>query len=188
MHYANGVMRKLRTLFVPFGVAKYSRRFGGKKKSSKINSSCVLWTLEICGLARIEVVIRDAEGRVRGALSDRTVLPRTVEEVEAIACRTAVRFVLKLGLVEVVFERDSEMITTAINSLSPCCNSFGHIMDDVKALALNFAPATFVHIKRQGNDIADKLAKASKCIPCPHFWSNDISGDVQQLVVHDSIL
>nr|POE97055.1 hypothetical protein CFP56_48039 [Quercus suber] len=150
-------------------VAKYSRRSGAKKKSSKISSPCVLWNLEICGLlyqdmrvrlneyqlaqkppipefmipgetrwylpqslqhkvnydgalfkeiwqAGIGVVIKDAKGRVCGALSDRIVLPRTVEEVEAIACRTIVRFALELGLEEVVFEGDSETITTAINS------------------------------------------------------------------------
>ena len=66
-----------------------------------------------------------------------------------------------------VFEGDSETITTAINSGSPCYSSFGHILDDVKALVLNFVSATFVHVKRQGNAVADKLAKASKTIPCP---------------------
>ena len=86
-----------------------------------------------------------------------------------------------------VFEGDSETITTAINSGSPCYSSFGHILDDVKALVLNFVSATFVHVKRQGNAVADKLAKASKTIPCPQFWSNDIPSDVQQLVIHDSI-
>ncbi|XP_023874807.1 uncharacterized protein LOC111987334 [Quercus suber] len=137
--------------------------------------------------AGIGVVIKDATGRVCGALSDRIVLPRTVEEAEAIACRTVVRFALELGLEEVVFEGDSETITTAINSTSACFSSFSHILDDVKALALNFASATFVHVKRQGNAVADKLAKASKCIPCPHFWSNGNPSDVQQLVIHDSI-
>ena len=111
----------------------------------------------------------------------------TMDEVEAMACRTAVRFALERGLEEVVFEGDSETITTAINSTSPCFSFFGHILDDVKVLALNFVSATFVHVKRQGNVVADKLAKASKRIPCPHFWSNDIPSDVQQLVIHDSI-
>ena len=132
-------------------------------------------------------MIRDAEERVCGALSDRTVLPKTVEEVKAMACRIVVRFALEHGLEEVVFEGDSKTITTAINLTSPCFSSFGHILDDFKALALNFVSATFVHVKRQGNAVADKLAKASKHIPCPHFWSNDIPSDVQQLVIHDSI-
>ena len=137
--------------------------------------------------AGVGVMVRDANGRVCGALSDRIVLPGTVEEVEAIACKKAVQFALQLGLVEVVFEGDSKTITTAINSRSPCYSLFGHLLEDVKALALNFVSATFVHVKRQGNAVADKLAKASKTIPCPHFWSNDITSDVQQLVIHDSI-
>ena len=117
--------------------------------------------------AGVGVVVRDADGRICGALSDRTVLPGTVEEVEASACRKAISFAIQLGLADVVFEGDSETITTAINSGSPCYSSFGHILDDVKTLALNFVSATFVHVKRQGNAVADKLAKASKTIPCP---------------------
>ena len=132
-------------------------------------------------------MIRDAEERVRGALSNRTVLPKTVEEVKAMACRIAVRFALERGLEEVVFEGDSKTITTAINLTSSCFSSFGHILDDFKALALNFVLATFVYVKRQGNGVVDKLAKASKHIPCPHFWSNDIPSDVQQLVIHDTM-
>ena len=39
-------------------------------------------------------MVRDANGRVCGALSNKTVLPGTVGEVEAIACRKAVQFAL----------------------------------------------------------------------------------------------
>ena len=136
--------------------------------------------------AGVGAVVRDVDGRVCGALSDRMALPGTVEEVEAIACRTAVRFALQLGLADVVFEGDSETITATINSGSPCFSSFGHILDEVRKLALNFVSVLFVHVKRQGNAVADKLAKASKTIPCPHVWSNDIPSDVQQLVILDS--
>ncbi|XP_023879273.1 uncharacterized protein LOC111991715 [Quercus suber] len=137
--------------------------------------------------AGVGVVVKDADGRVCGALSDRMVLPETVEEVEAIAFREAVRFALQLGFADVVFEGDSESITNAINSGTSCYSSFGHILDDVKALALNFVSATIIHVKRQGNAVADKLAKAAKTLPCPHVWSNDIPSEVQQLVIHDSI-
>ena len=136
--------------------------------------------------AGVGAVVRDADGQVCGAISNRMALPGTVEEVEAIACRTAVRFALQLGLADVVFEGDSETITATINSGSPCFSSFGHILDEVRKLALNFVSVLFVHVKRQGNVVADKLAKASKTIPCPHVWSNDIPSDVQQLVILDS--
>ena len=126
------------------------------------------------------------DGRVCGAISDRMALPGTVEEVEAIACRTAVRFALQLGLADVVFEGDSETITAAINSSSPCFSSYGHILEEVRTMALNFVSVAFVHVKRQGNGVADKLAKASKAIPCPHVWTNDIPSDVQQHVILDS--
>lgn len=127
-------------------------------------------------------MIRDSGGRIQGALLDKLVLPRTVEEVEALACKTAMRYALELGFEEVVFEGDSETITNSINSTSPCLSSFGHILDGVRSLALNFVSATFVHAKRQGNAVAAKFAKASKFSPCPHFWLNDIL-----LVFHDSI-
>ena len=58
--------------------------------------------------AGVGVVVRDADGRVCGALSDRTILLGTMEEVEAIACREAVRFALQLGLADMVFEGDSK--------------------------------------------------------------------------------
>ena len=110
-----------------------------------------------------------------------------MEEVEAIACREAVRFALQLGLTDVVFEGDFESITMAINSGNPCFSSYGHILDDVKALVLNFVSVSFLHVKRQGNVVADKLAKVAKNFPCPHVWSDDIPNDVHQLVIHDSI-
>lgn len=69
--------------------------------------------------AGVGVVVRDAAGGVHGALSNRFILPLNVEDVEALACRSAVVFALELGLREVVFEGSSETITNALNSASP---------------------------------------------------------------------
>ena len=133
------------------------------------------------------VVVRDAAGVVCGALLSRFTLPMNVEDVEALACRSAVVFSLELGLREVVFEGDSGTITKALNLALPCLSSFGHIIDDVKTLALNFVSANFVHVKRQGNAMVDRLAKAAKCIPCPDTWLVDLPCNVQQLVIDESI-
>ena len=84
-----------------------------------------------------------------------------------------------------MFEGDFEKITKALNSASPCLSSFVHIIDDDKSLALNFVSVSFIHVKRQGNAMADKLAKAAKFSPCPHFWLDDIPSDVQRLVLAD---
>nr|POE90904.1 hypothetical protein CFP56_58499 [Quercus suber] len=136
---------------------------------------------------RVGVVVRYGAGVVRGALSDKFTLPMNVEDVKALACKLVVVFTLELGLREVVFEGDSETITKAINSALKCLSSFGHLIDDVKTLALNFVSAIFANVKRQGNTVANILAKTAKCIPCPHIWSVDLSCNVQQLVTIDSI-
>nr|POE60890.1 hypothetical protein CFP56_31315 [Quercus suber] len=66
----------------------------------------------------------------------------TVDEVEALACKSIVLYAIQLGLEEVVFE------------------------------------VSFIHLKRQGNAVANKLAKATKFSPCPCFWLDDIPSDV----------
>ena len=104
-------------------------------------------------------------------------LSMTVEDMEALACRSAVVLTSELGLSEVVFEGNSETITKDLNSALPCLSSFGHIIDDVKTLALNFASASFVHT----------FGKTAKCIPCPHFWSDDLPCNLKQLVTDESI-
>ena len=81
----------------------------------------------------------------------------------------------------------NQMAPKALNSALPCLSSFGHIIDDVKTLALNFVLASFVHVKRQGNAMVDRLAKAEKCILCPHIWSVDLPCNVLQLETDDSI-
>ena len=128
------------------------------------------------------MVIRDSNGEVIGALSESSFLPATVENVEAIACRNAVSFAKDLG--SVVFEGDSETITRAINSDSTCLASFGHIVDDARTLALCFNSFSFIHVKRSGNAVADKLAKLAKNSHSK-VWYDDTPYDVKQLVLVD---
>ena len=100
-------------------------------------------------MAGIGVVIRNSSGQVIGALSNRINLPSALDDVEAIAYRKAISFALELGVEEVVFEGDSETIIKALNSDSSCLSTFGHIVEDARALALNFASFCFSHVKRR---------------------------------------
>ena len=136
-------------------------------------------------MAGIGVVIKDSGGHVTGTLSERLFLPSTVDDMEAVACKKAISFALNLGLDNVVFEGDSETVIKALNSNVRCLTSFGHLIDDAKALVLNFANSSFSHVKQTGNTIADKLAKLAKQFQCPQIWYDDIPGDVQHLVLAD---
>ena len=89
--------------------------------------------------AGIDVVIRNSNGEVIGALSESYSPPTTVEDVEAIACRKALSFAINLGLENVVFEGDSK----TIDSDFTCLTSFCHIVDDARTLALFFDTFSF---------------------------------------------
>nr|POE97094.1 hypothetical protein CFP56_23078 [Quercus suber] len=97
--------------------------------------------------AGLGVVIRDSVGLLIAALSERICLPSTVDELEALACRRVVAFALQIGLHEVAFEGDSEVVFKQLNAEPPCLASYGHIIEESQILALNLSFASFSHVK-----------------------------------------
>ena len=130
-------------------------------------------------MAGLGVVVRDSEGLVTAALLERIHLPPTVAALEALACRRSILFAIELGLQEVVFEGDSEVIFKLLTAEQPCMSAFGHIIEDSRSLAARLRLATFTHTKRQGNNVADKLAKLAKNL------YEDIHSYVTELVTAD---
>ena len=133
------------------------------------------------------VVVRDLEGLVIAALSERIHLPPTVATLEALACRRSIVFAIELGLQDVVFEGDSEVIFKLLTAKQPCMSAFGHIIEESRSLASTFRSATFTHTKRQGNNVADKLAKLAKNLYEPQVRLEDIHRNVTELVTVDRI-
>ena len=132
--------------------------------------------------AGLGVVVRDSEGLVIAALSERIHLPPTMAALEALACRRSIVFAIELGLQDVVFEGDSEVIFKLLTAEQPCMSAFGHIIEESRSLATTFRSATFTHTKRQGNNVADKLAKLAKNLYEPQVWLEDIHRNVTELV------
>lgn len=112
--------------------------------------------------ARLGVVIRNSEGSVIAALSEKVPLPPSVDDLEAIAWRRSATLAIKIGLQEVIFEGDSKVVYKHLLNNSPSFASFGHIIDETRRLVSNFRFASFSHVKRSGNVVADKLAKLAK--------------------------
>ena len=137
------------------------------------------------GTTGIGVVIRDSEGMVIAALSERITLPSTVEDVEALACRKAISFSIELGLQDVVFEGDSKIIYKHLVLNSTCMTAFGHIIEDSRRLATRLRSVSFSHVRRKGNTVADKLAKLAKFLYEPQIWLEDIQRDVTNFVILD---
>ncbi|KAK9988849.1 hypothetical protein SO802_029088 [Lithocarpus litseifolius] len=92
--------------------------------------------------------------------------------------RKAISFSIELGLQDVVFEVDSEIIYRHLISYSTCMTAFGHIVDDSRWLAKSLRSASFSHVRRNGNRVADKLAKLAKFLYEPQIWIEDIHRDI----------
>ena len=80
-----------------------------------------------------------------------------MEDVEAMAWRKAVTLAGELGLQDVVFEGDCEVVFKHLTTADSSWASFGHITDEVRALASNMLTTSFSHIKRSGNAVAESL-------------------------------
>ena len=137
------------------------------------------------GEAGLGVVVRDHEGTVIGAFSERIALPPTVEDVEAMAGRRAISFAKELGLPKVIFEGDAARIINSLNSEEECLAPFGHIVEESRYLGASFSAFAFNHVKRIGNRIADKLAKLARESLSPCCWLNGIHSDAINLVLSD---
>lgn len=142
-------------------------------------------TFQDIASAGLGVVVRYSEGLVIAALSERIHLPPTVAALEALAYRRAILFAIEIGLQEVVFEGNSEVIFKLLTVEQPCMSTFGHIIEDSRSLAARLRMASFTHTKRQGNNVADKLAKLAKNLYEPQVWLEDIHSNVTKLVTVD---
>ena len=66
------------------------------------------------GEAGIRVVVRDAKGEVIAALAEKITYSRSVEMLEALAARRAVKFIVELGISLSEFEGDSKVACRAL--------------------------------------------------------------------------
>ena len=107
--------------------------------------------------------------------------------LEALACRRSIVFAGELGLQDVVFEGDSEVIFKLLIAEQPCMSAFGHIIEESRSLSSSFRSATFTHTKRQGNKVVEKLAKLAKTLYEPQVWLEEIHCNVIELVSVDRI-
>lgn len=126
----------------------------------KVNfNGAIFQELEAAGLG---VVIRDHEGKVIGALSERISLPPSVEYVEALVGRRAISFAKEIGLQKVIFERDAVNIINSLNTEEDCLASFGHLIEDSRQLVASFRDFAFSLAKRKGSRVVDKLTKLAR--------------------------
>nr|POE59978.1 hypothetical protein CFP56_03573 [Quercus suber] len=118
-------------------------------------------------------------------MSEHIALPPSIEHVEALACRRATLFAKDFNLQAVIFKGDSKTIINYLKSDEDYLASFGHLIEDSRHLASSFQAVTFSHVKRNGNNVADKLAKLARQCHVPRMWVEDIHSDASNFVLMD---
>ena len=94
------------------------------------------------------VTVRYEEGNVIAAMSRKLDLPLGALETEAKALETGMKFAEEVGLRDVVFEGDSQLIINAIHSIEEAAASVKNIIHGVLRNAQCFRTFVFLHIKR----------------------------------------
>ena len=111
----------------------------------KVNFDVALF--ENLGYAGIGVAVRDSDGVIIVALSQRIPLPLSVEMAEAMAVRRAVLFVQEMCLSKVLVEGDCLRVVSALNS-SVCCKTlYGNVIEESRRQASQFQACMFIHVR-----------------------------------------
>jgi ribonuclease HI len=135
--------------------------------------------------AGIGVIVRNAQGKPMATLSQKIRFPLSVEATEAMAVRRAIRFALELGLTEVEFEGDSQIINDALNGEKYTQADFGVIIEDTKAFARCLHKHLFLHVKRMGNSVAHALARRAQHCTCPNDRMESVPPNIEHLLSSD---
>ena len=124
--------------------------------------------------AGIGVIIRDSQGLVLASMSQVIPLPLTVVELETLAAAKALEFASDLSLGKVILEGDSETIINSLNDNSPSLAPFGLPIQEVKNYANLFQCISFLHVCREGNNVAHNLARHARHVNGFSVWMEDV--------------
>ena len=106
-------------------------------------------------------------------------------EIEALAASTALEFASELGFGWAILEIDSQLLANALRNNSPYLSSNGLLMEDIRFNASLFNQLLYSHVKREGNMVANNLARHSICISDFSVWMETIPPSFVSLVLAD---
>ncbi|KAK9989549.1 hypothetical protein SO802_029788 [Lithocarpus litseifolius] len=101
------------------------------------------------------------------------------------AARKAVELALEIGISNVIFEGDSDIIYRELISTDPSLALHGHVIQDIRCLVSSFVSFSFTHVRRQGNNVAHALARWAINSSNSTVWMEDVPPDIQYVVQAD---
>ncbi|KAL0016359.1 hypothetical protein SO802_003428 [Lithocarpus litseifolius] len=137
------------------------------------------------GEAGLGVVIRNHDGEVMAALSEKIPQPSSITLLELLAARKVAIFVHEVGLHNSILEGDSETVIKAIQKCDMFQYAFGHHFRDTLLYAKSLQNFSFSHTYRQSNCVADALAKKARYHSSLTVWMESVPPNISSLVIID---
>lgn len=121
------------------------------------------------------------------AMSEKIPLPPSVTQLECLATKRAALFVQEVGLCHTTLEGDSETIINSLKRGDMFQSAFEHLIHDTLAYVEALESCTFSHVLRQGNSVADALAKKAKFGSSLTVWMKSVPLDICPYVMSDRL-
>ena len=118
-------------------------------------------------------IIHNEEGEVMAGMSVKGPFVHNSAEVEALACRKAVKFSIEASFSRLVIEGDNAMVMNAISCSADNNSLLGRIFGDIPNLICGLQYASISCIKRGGNMVAHSLARHARNISDEMYWLED---------------
>ncbi|XP_030930265.1 uncharacterized protein LOC115955973 [Quercus lobata] len=133
----------------------------------------------------VGVIMRDEDGNVVAAMCRKLDLPLGVLETEAKALEIGMTFAEEVGLRDMVFEGDSQLIINAVHGTGEAVSSVLNIIQGVLRKAQCFRTFDFLHTKRQGNVSAHLLAQHAQKVESLAVWLEECPSQVAHACAKD---
>ena len=114
---------------------------------------------EHLGFAGLGVVVRDYRGNVLVALSQKIVLPQSMEMAKALVAKRAVQLATEMSFLRVMVEGDCKRVVQALQAPGRSLTLYGHVIKDVRRIGATLQICSFHHVLREGNSLAHSLAR-----------------------------
>jgi ribonuclease HI len=132
-------------------------------------------------------VVRDSDGKVLLAACSPVPGCRDAEDAESKGAWLGLKLLDGLGHDKVILELDCANAVKALSSREPDRSILWHTYDQTKELLKGFSSYRVIHVRRESNRVADKLAmiarSAGSCI-----WSDKLPDVIQDYVNQDTIV
>ena len=80
------------------------------------------------------------------------------------------------------------MIVNEINKEDPCTSKYGHFVEGIKSEMRSLETASFLHVKREGNTVAHRLAKMATTHAAKNTWLENVPPDIYGIVRGEEII